>query len=634
MPHRDTVSWNTIISGCVNSGDIHSSLEFLKAMTRSGVAFDAHTFGSILKCVASARELELGQQLHSVMLKTGVLENVFSGSALLDMYAKCGRVDDAFVVFSCMPECNYVSWNALISGYSQVGDRGMALHLLKCMEMEGFLIDDGTISPLLTLLDDVEFYRFAMQLHCKAVKHGLESFNTVCNAMITAYSECGSLLDAKRVFNGAVVCHDLVTWNSMLAAYLMHDKEDLAFKIFIDMQKFGFEPDIYTYTGVISACYAPEHKSHGKSLHGLVIKRGLENSIAVSNALISMYLKLNNRCMEDALKIFYSMNLIDCCTWNTILAGYSQVGLNEDALRLFVQMRSLVIETDHYTFSAVIRSCSDLATLQLGQQVHLLALKVGFDTNKYVGSSLIFMYSKCGIIEDARRSFEATSKDNAILWNSIIFGYAQHGQGNFALELFHLMIERKVKPDHITFVAVLTACSHNGLLEEGCNFIESMESDFGITPRMEHYACAIDLYGRAGHLDEAKALVETMPFEPDTMVLKTLLGACRMCGDIELGSDVAKCLLELEPEEHCTYVILSDMYGRQKMWNEKASVTRLMRERGVKKVPGCSWIEVKNKVHAFNAEDHSHPQCDEIYMVLEQLKNDAFIDIQAGKNDF
>lgn len=608
-----------MISAYVNSGDLESSWETLRSMRRCGLAFDGHTFGSILKGVASARELEFGQQLHSVVFKIGFSENVFSGSALLDMYAKCGRVDDAYVVFRCMPERNYVSWNALIAGYSQVGDRDMAFWVLKCMEMEGVWIDDGTISPLLTLLDDVEFYSLAMQLHCKVVKHGLELFNTVCNAMITAYSECGSLNDAKRVFNGSVVCHDLVTWNSMLAAYLMHDEEDLAFKVFIDMQNVGFEPDVYTYNGVVSACYAPEHKSHGKSLHGLVIKNGLENSIAISNALIAMYIRLNNRCMEDALKIFFSMDLIDCCTWNTILAGYSQVGFSEDALRLFVQMRSLVIEIDHYTFSAVIRSCSDLATLQLGKQVHVLALKIGFDTNKYVGSSLIFMYSKCGIIEHARRSFEATSKDNAILWNSIIFGYAQHGQGNVALELFYLMIERKVKPDHITFVAVLTACSHNGLLEEGCKFIESMESDFGIPPRMEHYACAIDLYGRAGHLEEAKALVERMPFEPDAMVLKTLLGACRICGDIELASHVAKTLLELEPEEHCTYVLLTDMYGRLKMWQEKASVTRLMRERGVKKVPGSSWIELKNEVHAFNAADHSHPQCDEIYLLLRQL---------------
>jgi pentatricopeptide repeat protein len=177
-----------------------------------------------------------------------------------------------------------------------------------------------------------------------------------------------------------------------------------------------------------------------------------------------------------------------------------------------------------------------------------------------------------------------------------------------------------VKPDHITFVAVLTACSHNGLVEEGRKIIQSMESDFGIPLRMEHYACAVDLFGRAGHLEEAKALIETMPFEPDAMVLKTLLGACRSCGNIELASHVAKKLLELEPEDHSTYVLLSDLYGRLKMWDEKASITRLMRERGVKKVPGWSWIEVKNKVHAFNAEDHSHPQSEEIYELLLQLK--------------
>ncbi|XP_020214577.1 putative pentatricopeptide repeat-containing protein At3g25970 [Cajanus cajan] len=619
MPHRDTVSWNAIISTYANSGHLDTSWQLLSAMRRSALAFDSHTLGSILKGVARAGELQLGQQLHSVMHKMGLSENVFSGSALLDMYAKCGRVDDAYVVFRSMPERNYVSWNALVAGYSRVGDHDMAFWVLSCMELEGVEIDDGTVSPLLTLLNDVEFYRLVMQLHCKIVKHGLEVFNNVCNATITAYSECCSLQDAERVFDGAFACRDLVTWNSMLGAYLMHEKEDLALKVFIDMQNFGFEPDAYTYTGIVSACSVQEHKKRGKCLHGLVIKRGLEDSVPVSNALIAMYIRFNDRGMEDPLRVFFSMGFKDCCTWNSILAGFVQIGLSEEALRLFLQMRSMVIEIDHYTFSAAIRSCSDLATLQLGQQVHALALKVGFDTNKYVGSSLIFMYSKCGIIEDARKSFEATSKDNAIVWNSIIFGYAQHGQGNIALDFFYLMREKRVKPDHITFVAVLTACSHNGLVEEGCNFIESMESDFSIPPQKEHYACAIDLYGRAGHLEKAKTLVETMPFEPDAMVLKTLLGACRFCNDIELASQVAKTLLEIEPEEHCTYVILSEMYGRFKMWDEKASVTRMMRERGVKKVPGWSWIEVKNKVHAFNAEDHSHPQCEGIYILLQQL---------------
>ncbi|XP_035545538.1 putative pentatricopeptide repeat-containing protein At3g25970 [Juglans regia] len=191
------------------------------------------------------------------------------------------------------------------------------------------------------------------------------------------------------------------------------------------------------------------------------------------------------------------------------------------------------------------------------------------------------------------------------------------------------MKESRVKPDHITFVAILSACSHIGLLEEGCRFLKSMESEYGIPPRMEHYACGVDLYGRAGCLSEAKALIEAMPFEPDAMVWKTLLGACRICGDIELATQVASLLLEIEPEEHCTYVLLSNMYGRLRLWDAKASVTRLMRENGVKKVPGWSWMEVHNEVHAFNAEDHSHSHCEEIYLALgglmEEIKSLGFV---------
>ncbi|CAJ2644934.1 unnamed protein product [Trifolium pratense] len=591
MPRRDTVSWNAVVSGYVNTGDLDSTWQLLNAMRISGYTFDNHTFGSILKGVARARRLELGQQLHSVMIKMKLTKNVFSGSALLDMYAKCGRVDEALVVFRYMPECNYVSWNTLIAGYSRVGDLEMAFWLLRCQELEGVGIDDGTVSPLLTLLNGVEFYSLVMQLHCKIMKHGLEALSIVTNAIITAYSECCSLQDAERVFDGAAMCRDLVTWNSMLAAYLLHKKEDLVFEIFIDMQSCGFEPDDYSYAGVISGCSVKEHKSRRESLHGLVIKRGLQVSVPISNALIAMYLAFDNRCVEDALRVFFSMDVKDCCTWNSVLAGYVQVGWSEDALR--------------FSNTAARPTSSCFGT---------------FDTNKYVGSSLIFMYSKCGVIEDARKCFEATPNDIAIVWNSIIFGYAQHGQGKIALELFYLLRERKVKPDHITFVAVLTACSHNGLVEEGRKIIQSMESNFDIPLRMEHYACAVDLFGRAGHLEEAKALVETMPFEPDAMVLRTLLGACRSCGNIELASHVAKTLLEVEPEDHSTYVMLSDLYGRLKMWDERASVTRLMRERGVKKVPGWSWIEVKNKVYAFNDEDHSHPQREEIYKLLLQLK--------------
>ncbi|KAG2665914.1 hypothetical protein I3760_15G030100 [Carya illinoinensis] len=629
MPRRDTVSWNTMIAGYVRCGNFETAFEILRTMKICGFDFDGYTFGSILKGVASAYRLDIGEQVHSMIVKMGYAANVYSGSALLDMYAKCGRVEDAYVVFQCIPERNSVSWNALIAGYVLVGDPGTAFWLLDCMEREHVELEDGTFAPLLTLLDNTEFYMLAMQIHGKIIKHRWAFDNTVCNALITSYSECGSIEDAKRVFDGAVGNRDLVTWNSMLSSYLVHNKEELAFKLFIDMQWLGFDPDIYTYTSVISACVDGAHKRHGKSLHGLVIKRGLEQSVPISNALIAMYLKSNNRSMEEALLIFQAMESKDRVSWNSILTGLSQIGLSEDALKFFGHMRSVVEDIDHYTFSAVLRSCSDIATLQLGQQVHVLALKSGFESNEFVASSLIFMYSKCGVIEDARKSFEGTPKDSSITWNSIIFGYAQHGQGNVALDLFYLMKESRVKPDHITFVAILSACSHIGLLEEGCRFLKSMESEYGIPPRMEHYACGVDLYGRAGCLSEAKALIEAMPFEPDAMVWKTLLGACRICGDIELATQVASLLLQIEPEEHCTYVLLSNMYGRLRRWDAKASMTRLMRENGVKKVPGWSWIEVHNKVHAFNAEDHSHSHCEEIYLALgglmEEIKSLGFV---------
>ncbi|KAM7267999.1 hypothetical protein ACFE04_010165 [Oxalis oulophora] len=625
MPKRDSVSWNTMISGFINLGNLDIGWDYLKSMKRFGFYADEYTFGSVLKGVASACRYVLGQQMHGMIVKMGYEGNVYVGSPLVDMYAKCGNGDDAYAVFCSMESRNWVTYNALTDWFVQIGDHRNAFWLLHCMDDQGLKPDEGTVAPLLTLLDDGKFYKVAMQMHGKVIKHGLALWNNVCNATITSYSECGSLEDAKRAFEGSIGIRDLVTWNAMLGAYLVHGKEELAFILFLDMQRHGFEPDIYTYTSIIKACYEKKHKHHGKSLHGVVIKRGLETSTPVSNALISMYLKFDNKSMEDAENIFHSLESKDRVSWNSILTGYSQYGFSENSLKLFGHMRTLLVEIDQYAFSSVLRSCSDLAALQLGQQVHGVAIKSGFESNDFVASSLIFMYSKCGVIEDAQKSFDDTPKESSITWNSITFGYAQHGQGSVALDLFSQMMEKNVNPDHITFVALLTACSHIGLVEQGLSFLNSMEPVYGIPPRMEHYSCAVDLFGRAGYLDKAKALVESMPFQPDAMVLKTLLGACRACGDIDLATQVATHLLEVEPEEHCTYVILSNMYGHLKKWDEKASLTKLMRENKVKKVPGWSWIEVKNEIHSFMAGDWSHPHSQQIYQMLGALTDEILL---------
>lgn len=622
MPHRDTASWNSIITGYVNTGNFFNAWEASKSMKRLGFLFDAYTFGSMLKGIANGGRLVYGQQLHSDIVKMGFADNVYAASALLAMYAKCYRVEDANMVFKYMHERSSVSWNTLIAGYAEMGNLHRCVELFQCMDVESIRVDDATFAPILPLLCDVELYDLTRQFHGNITKRGLELENTVLNATITAYAECGCIGDAKKVFDGADGYRDLVTWNSMLAAYLELDLQECGFNIFLNMLRLRLEVDVYTCSSIISACFGDEQQSLGKSLHGLVIKAGLEQVTQVSNALISMYLKSNSQNMEDALKVFERIGVRDPVSWNTMLTGLSQNGFSENALKLFQQMHLDYLLLDKYAFAAVLKLCSDLATLQLGQEIHVLVVKLGLDRNEYVASGLIFMYSKCGIVEDARKSFEASYKETSVSWNSIIFAYAQQGQGKVALDLFHLMTQKNVKLDHVTFVAAITACSHIGLVDEGLDILKSMRTVYGVPPQMENYACAIDLLGRAGRLMEAKGLITEMPFEPNAMVWKTLLGACRACGDMELATEVAGRLLELDPGDHCTYVLLSDMYGNLKRWDEKASVKMLMREKGVKKVPGWSWIELKNDIHAFKADDRSHPNCQEIYQALKELMNE------------
>ncbi|KAG9442564.1 hypothetical protein H6P81_018418 [Aristolochia fimbriata] len=618
MPLRDTVSWNSMITAYVNSGDCQKSLELLKSMKRSGILCDEYTFGSILKGVACSNWSKIGRQLHSIIVKMGLDSNVFPSSALVDMYAKCGRIGDAGKVFECMVERNVVTWNAMVGGHAQAGDRVAAFWFLERMEKEQVGVNEATFASLLTLLDDPQLLQLTSEIHAKIVKHGLESETIVYNAIITSYSDCGSTESSEKVFHSMGNNRDLVTWNSMLAAYAQTNCGLHAIELFVRMNQLGIKQDMYTYTSVISACFEPQQQRQGKALHGFVAKTGLEFSIPVSNALIAMYLK-TDKCMSDAIKFFNFMDVKDSVSWNSILTGFSQNRFSEEALKFFSWMRSANIEINQYSLSAVFQSCSDMAILQLGQQIHALATKLGFEQNDFVASSMIFMYSKCGVVDDARKSFNESNKNVSISWNSIIFGYAQYGQGTIALHLFSQMLESGVQPDHITFVGIISACSHVGLVEEGLKFLNSMESAHGVSPRVEHYACAVDLLGRAGRLDDAKALIESMPYEPDAMVWKSLLGACRIHGNVDLAIYAAKHLEALDPQEHSTYLILSDLYAHLGRWNERALVKKMMRNKGLRKVPGWSWIEVNNKVHCFNADDQSHPLVKDIYETLEQL---------------
>ncbi|KAL6900998.1 hypothetical protein ACP4OV_005674 [Aristida adscensionis] len=618
IPRPDAVSWNSLLAAHVAAGAHPDAWGLLRAMHARGLAASTFALGSALRSAAAARSPALGAQLQSFAVKSGLADNVFPASALLDVYAKCGRLTDARRVFDGMPERNTVSWNALIAGYAETGKPTHAMELFLEMEREGLVPDDATFAALLAAVEGPSWHSLMQQFHGKITKYGSALGLVVLNAAITAYSQCGALEESRRMFDG-IGSRDLISWNAMLGAYAHHGMVVEAVRFFLMMmQEGGVKPDMYSFTSIISVCSDQGgDDNQGKVIHGLVIKIGLEGVTHVCNALISMYIRFTDSCMmEDAYKCFNSLVLKDTVSWNSMLTGYSQHGLSADALRFFRCMRTENIRMDEYAFSAALRSCSDLAVLQLGGQIHSLIIQSGLASNDFVSSSLIFMYSKSGLLDDARKSFEEADKSSSVPWNSMMFGYAQHGQAQTVTTLFNEMLKIKVPLDHITFVGLITAYSHAGLVDEGSEILNTMESRYGVPLRMEHYACGVDLYGRAGQLDKAKELIESMPFEPDAIVWMTLLGACRIHGNMELASDVASHLFVAEPREHSTYVLLSSMCSGLGMWNDRAIVQRVMKKRGLSKVPGWSWIEVKNEVHSFNAEDRSHPRMDEIYQML------------------
>eukprot|EP01018_Ginkgo_biloba_P025610 Gb_06572 [translate_table: standard] len=330
-----------------------------------------------------------------------------------------------------------------------------------------------------------------------------------------------------------------------------------------------------------------------------------------------MYAKCCNT--EDAARVFDKILNRDVISWTALIAVNAQQGHGEDALKLFCQMQHAGMEPNQFTFASVLKASASLAAMEQGRQIYAHIMKSGFEADVIVGNALVDMFAKCGSIEDARRVFNKMSEHNLVSWNTILVGYAQHGQGKNVLDLFQQMQWAGTKPDGITFVAVLSACTHVGLVEEGRQLFASMSQDHGIRPEVGHYACMVDLLGRAGCLHEAEDLIGQMPFEPNAVVWGALLAACRFHDNIELGKHVAECLFKLEPEKAAPHVLLSNIYAASGRWDDATEVRKLMKDRGLKKEPGRSWIEVKNCVHTFYAEDRLHPQTEEIYALLDRL---------------
>lgn len=456
------------------------------------------------------------------------------------------------------------------------------------------------------------------QLHSLIHKHGFDANIFVGTALVDMYAKCADMHSAVRVFD-QMPERNLVSWNSMIVGFFHNNLYDRAVGVFKDvLREKTVIPNEVSVSSVLSACANMGGLNFGRQVHGVVVKFGLVPLTYVMNSLMDMYFKC--RFFDEGVKLFQCVGDRDVVTWNVLVMGFVQNDKFEEACNYFWVMRREGILPDEASFSTVLHSSASLAALHQGTAIHDQIIKLGYVKNMCILGSLITMYAKCGSLVDAYQVFEGIEDHNVISWTAMISAYQLHGCANQVIELFEHMLSEGIEPSHVTFVCVLSACSHTGRVEEGLAHFNSMKKIHDMNPGPEHYACMVDLLGRAGWLDEAKRFIESMPMKPTPSVWGALLGACRKYGNLKMGREAAERLFEMEPYNPGNYVLLANMCTRSGRLEEANEVRRLMGVNGVRKEPGCSWIDVKNMTFVFTAHDRSHSSSDEIYKMLEKLE--------------
>ncbi|KAK2975399.1 hypothetical protein RJ640_029272 [Escallonia rubra] len=620
MQHRDEVSYNSLISGLAQCGFSERSLQLFEKMQVDSLKPDCVTVASLLSACASVGALHKGRQLHSYAIKAGILWDIIIEGSLLDLYVKCSDVETAREFFLTTQTENVVLWNVMLVAYGQLSDLSESVKIFSQMQIEGLMPNQYTYPSILKTCTSVSAFDLGEQIHTQVIKAGFQPNVYVCSVLIDMYAKHGKLETALKIL-GQLNEEDIVSWTAMIAGYAQHDFFVEALKLFEEMLDQGIRSDNIGLSSAISACAGIQALSQGQQVHAQSIVSGYSHDLSISNALVSLYARCGR--MQDAHSAFDSIDVKDSISWNGLISGFAQIGHCEEALQVFSQMNRAGIEADMFTFVSAVSAAANTANIKQGKQIHAMILKTGNSRETEASNVLITLYSKCGSLDDAQREFLEMPEKNEVSWNAMITGYSQHGCGNKAIEFFEEMKQHDMMPNHVTYVGVLAACSHVGLVDEGLNYFKSMNEEHGLVPKPEHYACVVDILGRSGFLVRAREFIETMPIEPDAMVWRTLLSASTVHKNMEIGEVAARHLLELEPKDSATYVLLSNMYAVAGKWGYRDRARQLMKDRGVKKEPGRSWIEVKNSVHAFFVGDRLHPLADNIYEFLDDLNKRA-----------
>ncbi|KAL9668303.1 hypothetical protein QQ045_002683 [Rhodiola kirilowii] len=636
----ESLEWDSIVAAYVRWGCwTNAFVLFSKLLYLGMILPTVMTYASIVSACGSAREGNYCAMVLGRLIKDGpeLDHATMLWNTVVTMYSKLGNPKDAKKVFEKISRKDVVSWNAVIAAHEHNGDEASALVLFRRMirEKEALQPNRITFLSIISALSAVSGLKQGREMHAHVVRLGLDSNGSVANALINLYSKCRRVEDAKKIFDKQLL-NDAISWNSMLSGYQQNEQVENCFGLFNLLLESGVKPDSHSFTIILTASTRnPLNVSFLKicsAVHGYFLKTysPAESSVSIQNALVTAYGRF--RCVVDAEKIFDRMSKKDTFTWNAKMDAYSSNSLFEEALGTFTDMLQLDVQFDQSSFSIILSACGRSVSLENGKQLHAIILKLvnhrdlaHSNSLLSVYNSLLSMYSKCGEIDDAARVFNMMQKTDVFTWTAMITAYAYHGMATRSLQLYQKMLNTGVQPNHVTFLGVLTACAHSGLIDDGVRLFNSMSHDHGLSPGIEHYACLVDLYSRSGQFDLAKSVIQSAISIFGTNIAGTadlhrvLLGACHARNELDLGISTASMILELEPNDEATHVLLANLFAASGLWDDAIRMRKAMERKGLSKEVGCSWMVIGKTSHVFVSGGISHPQRKDIYDKLKEL---------------
>ncbi|KAH7561222.1 hypothetical protein JRO89_XS10G0195000 [Xanthoceras sorbifolium] len=593
--------------------DTHCPKSFFSSRAAHRDPWDVTVATLSMVCHASGVQ-QMTIHFETCNLKIPLREKIFLEGVLINIAKNSFLIEKEHHLFDECTQPNLAQHNHLLFYYSRRNLNQEALSLFLGIRRSGLPVDRSTLSCVLKVCGCLFDHVVGRQVHSQCIKTGLVEDVSVGTSLVDMYMKTNNNETTLELFIRMQEIKDSVTWNTMITGYLQNGRMDQAVNLFCKMKKEGFRPNHFTYSVILTANSAVSPFQ----VHAQIIKTNYEMYSSVGTALLDAFVKLGN--VNEAAKVFKLIDEKDIVAWSAMLAGYAQVGDTEGAITIFGRLAAEGVKPNEFTFSSVINACAaSTAAVEQGKQFHAFSIKSRLDNALCVSSALVTMYARKGNIESANEVFKRQGERDLVSWNSMISGYAQHGHGKKALEVFREMQRNNMEMDGITFIGVITACTHAGLVDEGQQYFDIMVKEHHINPTMEHYSCLIDLYSRAGMLEKAMEIINMMPFAAGATMWRTILAACRVHRNLDLGKHAGEKLISLQPQDSAAYVLLSNMYAAAGHWQERAKMRKLMDERNVKKEAGYSWIEVKNKTYSFLAGDLSHPLSARIYSKLEEL---------------